>query len=221
MAATPPAASLGPDVLPRLCPVAPFQEGRGGVVRDGGWLEARGADGTLIERVRLPERLAAMSEQTFLGEYLVCDLFTSVLWYIGQPFSSKVQFLVDYKLNGHECTGELLVPGHQMPYSWEIIVSHDLSLFEMAELPSYLFDISFPWWRVHEHMDVVLRRRLVQELEQFACAGQGRFKVSRGEEHNVEVSNLFSTRPTPDNRPHIVTLGRDIYQARRGGNAAY
>lgn len=199
----------------QVVPVALYSEGTGGIRERAGWLEALTPAGQVIERTRpYPDWEATVDD------YRICEKFPRTLWYIGKPFSHTVRLMVDWKQNGYECAGELSIPGiSPLPFGWEVVVSYDGSLFKKT--PAYIFDVAFPWEKVHDAKDIVLRRRIAEAIERFVCAGQGSFKVSKHQATEVEINNFFEGRPVGANRPPLATCFPDLFTARKRGETTY
>ncbi len=202
-------------VLGTVAPVAVFEEGNGGIRVQGNYLESVSASGRVLEKIALP----ANWEQE-LEEYQICDRFRQTMWCLGRPFSHQIRLVVDWKQNGFECAGEMYVPDlTPLPFSWEVLVSYDIAYFE--ETPGYQFDVAFPWAKLHDARDIVLRRRIAEAIEKFVCAGKGAFKVSKRDSLEVHVHNLFEGRPNALNKPALAGCWPDIYAARKSGRTRY
>lgn len=209
----------GGEARTLVVPVSAWREGVGGIRDTGRHLEAVSASGRVLERIPSFEGWV-----TELDDYSICARFQNTLWCIGRPFSARLRATVDFKQNGYECTGELEVVGvTDLVFGWEVLVSNEATLLGLENVPGYVFDVAFPTGLegLHDPRDIVLRRRIVEQLEDFVCAGRGQFKVSKNQTREFDVNNYFEGRPDPLNRPAIATLFPDVLTARREGRTTY
>lgn len=203
------------EVLDQVVPLALYSSENGGLRASGRYLEAVTPRGKVSERVALPPDWASE-----LSDYRICARFHDTIWCIGRPFQERIRFTVDWKQNGYECAGELLVPTlSSLPFSWDVVVTLDRALFR--DVPNYVFDVAFPWHKLHDARDIVLRRRLVDTIRSVVCAGRGQFKVSKHDTWEVTVNNFFDRRPPLLNDPPIATCFPDIVTARARGRTRY
>lgn len=202
--------------LLQVVPLVVFSEESGGLRAEGNALAAVTSSGRVLERIRLSE-----GWQDEVDDYRICRRFQTTTWCIGKPFDHLVRFTVDWKQNGYECAGELVIPQlSKLPFSWEAVVSHNGALF--AQLPDYVFDVAFPWSKLHDARDIVLRRRLAAIVRERVCAGAGAFKVSRHDTWEVQVNNFFEGVPDVDNATMpLATCWPDVLTARKQGLTRY
>jgi hypothetical protein len=200
-----------------IVPMAPYIKGRGGLLLEDGYVSAISrADGVLATAP-----LGGMDPYDIIDRYGAADIFPDLVWCIGEPFDRILTVEVTWRQNGIDCGGEVMVEGinkagEPIPFSWEIVVSYNATLFSL--LPGYEVDVAFPVDAFHDRRDIVLRRRIARFLLDM-CVGPvpGSFKVHKRDRQLFRVTNPFRLRPTPKNTPVLAGMGLDIHEARKQG----